>query len=103
MFADTHLIDITRLSTLGHPSPYIYLAIAFLWLLPRTPAAFLFHDHANLLTSNKPLPPSGNPHFNLRFLLGIVTGTFVLLHSNAANTLYLSLTLLHSTLSHRPL
>lgn len=54
------------------------------------------------LTSNKVLPP-GDSGIDEPLLLGILTGTFVLLQSNAADTVYLAAHLLYAALAHRPL
>ena len=103
MFADTHLMDVTRLTTLGHPLPYIFLAVPFLYFLTLTPSACVFGPLDDLLTSNKSLTTSNNPRFDRRLLLGILAGTFVLLQSNTANMVYISIGLFHSAFARRPL
>jgi hypothetical protein len=102
MFADTHLIDVTRLSTLGYPLPYLFLVLPFLYLFTLTPTACIFRPLADPSTSNKPLTLA-TPRFDQQFLLGMLAGTFVLLQSNVAGMACASIGLFYSVLSHRPL
>jgi len=103
MFTDIHLLDATRLMTLGQPLPYIFLAIPLLYLFTLAPATCPFGPPGDLLTSNKLLPPASNPRLDPRMLLGILAGTFVLAQSTLADMLYLTAGLFYSALSHHPL
>ena len=101
MFADIHYLDATRLTTLGNPLDWIYFVVPLIYILASTPPACLFRH--NPLTSNKVDTPSTNPSFDQNLLFGIMAGTFVLLQSNAANMVYLSIGLFCSAFAHRPL
>jgi len=103
MFADTHLMDVTRLTTLGYQLSYIYLFIPFLYLFMLSPTACLFGPADDRLTSSKPLAPAGNSRPDTNLLLGILAGTFVLLQSTVPGMIYLSAHLLYSAFAHRPL
>jgi hypothetical protein len=107
MFTDIHLLDATRLMTLGQPVPYIFLAIPLLYLFTLAPATCPSGPPTDLLTSNKlpsnKLLPPPNPRLDPRLLLGILAGTFVLAQSTLADTLYLTASLIYSALSHHPL
>ncbi len=100
MFSSLHLADTTRLMGLGHPLPYIFLALPFLYLFTLAPATCLFRSSGDLLTSNKLL---SDPRLDPRFPLGVLAGAFVLLQSNTASVVYLCFGLLFSAFAHRPL
>jgi hypothetical protein len=99
MFSYLHLADTTRLMGFGYPLPYIFLVIPFAYLFT-TPAAFLFQPFSDRSKSTRILATSGNPGLDPQLLLGILAGSSVLLHSYAANAVYLSVGLLFA---HRPL
>ena len=101
MFADTHLMDVTRLNTLGQPLPHIFFAVPFLYLLTLASAACL--PFTDLLTSNKPSTTPTNPRPDRNLLLGIVAGTYVLWQSTLPDAVWLSLRLFYSAFAHRPL
>jgi hypothetical protein len=104
MFADMHLLDATRLTSPGHPFPYyLFLTIPFLYLFALAPTACVFRPLNDPLTPNKTLATTGNPRRDPKFLLGTLAGAFVLLQSNVAGMIYVSLGLLYSALAHRPL
>ena len=105
MFADTHLMDVTRLTTLARPLSSIFLSISFLYLLTLTPAptSCLFRSLRNRWRPDRTLPPAGSPRLDGNLLLGILAGTFVLLQSNTACTIYLFAGLFCSAFGHRPL
>ena len=105
MFADTHLMDITRLTTLAHPLSSIFLSIPFLYLLTLAPAptACLFRSLRDRWRRGKALPPAGNPPLDGHLLLGILAGAFILLQSNTAYMIYLFVGLFCSPFAHRPL
>ena len=103
MFTDIHLLDATRLMTLGQPLPSIFLAIPLLYLFTLAPATCPFGPPGDLLTSNKLLTPANNPFLDPRMLLGILAGTFVLAQSTVADMLYHTVGLIYSALSHHPL
>jgi hypothetical protein len=103
MFADTHLMDVTRLTALAHPLSNIFLSIPFLYLLTLTPAptACLFRALRNRWKPNKILTPAGNPRLDGHLLLGILAGVLVLLQSNLAYMIFVGL--FCSAFAHRPL
>ena len=103
MFADTHLMDVTRLTTLARPLSSIFLSIPFLYLLTLAPAptACLTRALRNRWRPNKTLTPAGNPPLDGHLLLGILVGTFVLLQSNTVNMIFVGL--FCSAFAHRPL
>jgi hypothetical protein len=104
MFTDMHLLDATRLTTLDHPLAYIFLVIPFLYALTVAPAPCSFRPLNGPSASKQGPAPSTNPGFDQRLLLGILTGTFVLLQSNVANMVaYLSAGLFYSAVFHRAL
>jgi len=103
MFADNHLMDVTRLTTLAHPLSNLFLSIPFLYLLTLTrgPIACLFRALRNRWRRNKTLTPTGNPRLDGHLLLGILAGTLVLLQSNMAYMIFVGL--FCSAFAHRPL
>jgi len=103
MFADLHLLEVTRLTTLGYPPSYLYLAISLLYLFTLSPTACLFGPADDRLISSKSLAPAGNPRPDTNLLLGILAGTFVLLQSTVPGMIYLSAHVLYSAFAHRPL
>jgi hypothetical protein len=105
MFADTHLIDVTRLTTLAHPLSNIFLSIPFLYLLTQAPALTrcLLRSLRDRWRPGKTLAPGGNPPLDGHLLLGILAGAFVLLQSNTAYMIYLFIGLFCSPFAHRPL
>ncbi|HXS12350.1 MAG TPA: hypothetical protein VN734_06590 [Acidobacteriaceae bacterium] len=105
MFADTHFMDVTRLTTLAHPLSSIFLLIPFLYLLALTPTptTCLFRSLRDRWKPNKTLTPAGNPRLDERLFLGIMAGTFVLLQSNVAHTIYVFAVLSCLPFVHRPL
>ena len=103
MFADTHLIDVTRLTTLAHPLSSIFLSIPFLYLLTQAPALTrcLLRSLRDRWRPGKTLTPGGNPPLDGNLLLGILAGAVVLLQSNMAYMIFVGL--FCSASVHRPL
>jgi hypothetical protein len=103
MFADTHLMDVTRLTALAHPLSNIFLSIPFLYLLTlaTAPTACLFRSLRDRWRPNRTLPPAGNPPLDGHLLLGILAGILVLLQSNMAYMIFVGL--FCSTFAHHPL
>ena len=103
MFTDTHLMDVTRLTTLAHPLSNLFLSIPFLYLLTLAPAptVCLFRSLRDRWRPNRTLPPARSPRLDGHLLLGILAGTLVLLQSNMAYMIFVGL--FCSAFAHRPL